>query len=323
MYSIYTSPSQLKLMDGQVIFSISNPLRILDLCETVGSEYQLTGPKDTLISSVASLHSGDQSSLVFCRKVGVRAQEEIKNSISGTIVCKQKVSNVPNKTLIVVDDPRGWFIDALNILNPIILSADNGSSSPVSPDAKIGRGVKIGPGSVVEAGAIIGDDCTIGAFCYLGSAAILEPSVVLQSHTSVGNPGLSFHERPNGDHIFFQHMGHAIIGTKTVVGAYSSIVRGVLENTTIGKECEIGNYVNIGHNCEVGNGVFISSSSVLTGGVRLGAHSRVAAGCKITAHCKVGKNSRIGLGSVVVRDIGDGEKVFGNPARPLPTMREF
>jgi len=73
----------------------------------------------------------------------------------------------------------------------------------------------------------------------------------------------------------------------------------------------------------VGDRVFISSSSVLTGGVKLGTKSRIAAGVKITAHCNVGRNARIGLGSVVVRDIRDGEKVFGNPARPLPTMREF
>jgi UDP-3-O-[3-hydroxymyristoyl] glucosamine N-acyltransferase len=304
-------------------FSVRKQATVRGLCDAIGQVIGIDGPEDLVVASVAPLDGGNADALTFCRYTGERAESAIADSPCGAVVCAQNAAGVLGKTLIRVADPRGWFIDALNILNPQAVVASVHEFAVVSKDAVIGADVEIGPNAVVEEGAVIGNGCRIGPFCFVGAAATLGDRVVLQQNTVVGSQGLSFHERPNGDHVYFQHMGRAIIGDDTTIGTHSTVVRGILKNTQIGTGCEIGNYVNIGHNCLIDDGVFISSSTVLTGGVSVGAKTRIGAGVLVSAHCSVGRNARIGLGSVVVKDVEDGKRVFGNPARPLPTMRDF
>lgn len=305
------------------LFEISRRLTVEEMCESVGRVLAVEGQPNLEINSVAPLDGGDENALTFCRFTGEQAQVAISKSDCGVIVCTMEVSAIQGKTLIRVTDPRGWFIDALNILNPLIEETSIHKTAVVSIDAVLGADVEIGAHAVIEAGAVIGSGCRIGAFCFVGEAATLGDRVVLQPHCAVGTSGLSFHERPDGDHVLFQHMGRAIVGQGTIIGTHSTVVRGILKHTWIGSKCEIGNYVNIGHNCAIGQGVFISSSTVLAGGAKIGAWTRIAAGVTVSSHCSVGMNARIGIGSVIIKDIPDGKRMFGNPARALPTMREF
>lgn len=304
-------------------FPIRKHATVRYLCDAIGGVIGTDGPEDLVIASVAPLDGGNGGALTYCRYTGERADRAIANSPCGAVVCAQDAADFLDKTLIRVADPRGWFIDALNVLNPQHLAASVHETAVVSHNAVIGADVEIGANAIVEAGAVIGNGCRIGAFCFVGAAATLGERVVLQPHSVVGSQGLSFHERPGGDHVFFQHMGRAIIGENTTIGTHSTVVRGILKNTRVGMGCEIGNYVNIGHNCLVDDGVFISSSTVLTGGVSIGAQTRIAAGVSVSAHCSVGRSARVGIGSVVVKNVDDGKRVFGNPAKPLPTMKDF
>ena len=304
-------------------FPVLNRSTVRELIDSIGQIIEVDGSTDVVIASVAPLDGGNADALSFCRYTGEQAARAIAHSSCGAIVCAQDQDSFPGKTLIRVADPRGWFIDALNTLNPPTSKAAIHETAVISRDAVIGSDVEIGAHAVVEAGAIIGNGCRVGAFCFVGAAATLGNRVVLQAHSVVGSDGLSFHERPNGDHVFFQHMGRAVIGDSTTIGTHSTVVRGILKNTQIGKGCEIGNYVNIGHNCFIEDGVFISASTVLTGGVSIGVKTRIAAGVSVSAHCSVGRDAHIGIGSVVVKDVQDGKRMFGSPAKPLPTMKDF
>lgn len=91
-------------------------------------------------------------------------------------------------------------------------------------------------------------------------------------------------------------------------------------NAKIATGCRIGNFVTLqstilGHDSELDDYVTVSSSCGITGGVKLregcfiGDHACIAVGLE------VGKNSYVGIGSVVIRNVIKDTRVFGNPAR--------
>ncbi|WP_300541239.1 hypothetical protein [Maricaulis sp.] len=304
-------------------YPLSQPMRLSELCAQMDASGTFVGEADPVLTSAAALDRGDETSISFCRFGGEVGRSRILASRAAVIVCSDAPAPVPGRVFIQVADPRGWFIDALHRLNPDDTEASIDATARIGNAALLGDDIHVGAHAVIEAGARIGSGCRIGAFAYISGASILEAGVTVQAHVAIGTHGLSFHKRPDGSPLFFPHMGKAIVREGAAIGTHTTIVRGILDNTEIGAGAQIGNHVNVGHNCAIGREVFISSGTVLTGSVRIGDRTRLAAGVTVTAHCSIGQDAHVGLGSVVVKDIADGKRVFGNPARPLPTMREF
>jgi len=101
------------------------------------------------------------------------------------------------------------------------------------------------------------------------------------------------------------------------------IVRGQLDDTVVGARCRLGNLVNVGHNVKIGDDSAISSSTCIAGGAVIGARCNIGIGVAINAKVRIGDDCQVGLGSAVTKSVADGVSVFGNPAKPLPTMGRF
>lgn len=59
------------------------------------------------------------------------------------------------------------------------------------------------------------------------------------------------------------------------------------------------------------------------GKVIIGENAFVGANCIILPGCNIGKNSVVGAGSVVTKDVPDNTIVAGNPARKVKTIEEY
>lgn len=102
-----------------------------------------------------------------------------------------------------------------------------------------------------------------------------------------------------------------------VIGAGVNIMTYVLisNNVTIGEGALINARANIHHDVSVGKFSEISPGVLLLGGVVIGDFSFIGAGAIIFPKVKIGNNCTIGAGSVVTKDVADGLKIKGEPAK--------
>jgi bifunctional UDP-N-acetylglucosamine pyrophosphorylase / glucosamine-1-phosphate N-acetyltransferase len=195
--------------------------------------------------------------------------------------------------------------DGVTIINP--------EATYLEPELAIGRDTVIYPNTTIGRLSEIGESCVIGpntrlSHATLGDRVAARESVIIEttigSDVSIGP---------------FAHLrGHTELADNTYIGNFvevkkSRLARGVkashltyLGDATIGEDSNIGagtitcNYDGKHkHETKIGRKVFIGSNSSLV------------------APVTIGDGALTGAGSVVTKDVSDGDRVVGNPARPL------
>ena len=181
-----------------------------------------------------------------------------------------------------------------------------GKNVLLGDNVKIGKGCLIGHNTIIEKNVVIGSNCSIG-------------SNVIIRNTIIGKKGFGFFPN-NKSNNRYPHIGIVIINENTEIGCGSTIDRGSLSNTVIGKNTYLDNQVHIAHNNKIGNNCIIAGQVGFAGSSSLGDNVMIGGQAGISGHLKIGNNVHIGGGSGVIKNISDNEKVMGYPAKNL---REF
>jgi UDP-3-O-[3-hydroxymyristoyl] glucosamine N-acyltransferase len=273
---------------------------------------------DTEIDRVSSIEAATLSSVVFA--VDSTALKAAIESKAGLILAP-KSSQLEDHRIWRVADPRYAFATIASRLKGKGFEAGIHPSAVVGEDVVIGEGTSIGPGVVVGDGVRIGKDCNVMARVTLYPRTVLGDRVVVQAGAVLGSTGFGYvRHAETGEYLVFPQQGSLFIEDDVEIGANSTIDRGALGETRIGRGTKIDNLVHIGHNCLIGKNVIIaaqtgiSGSSVVEDGAILGGQVGIG------EHATVGAGVILGGGAGVLsgkKMRGPGQVFWGRPARPL------
>jgi UDP-3-O-[3-hydroxymyristoyl] glucosamine N-acyltransferase len=200
-------------------------------------------------------------------------------------------------------------------------------SATVDPSAHVGPYCVVGDAAQIGARSVLQGHNWVGANSRVGEGVNLFPHVTLYAGTHVGNrvrihsgavigaDGFGY-VLDNGTHRKVPQMGNVVIQDDVEIGANSTIDRGALGPTTIGRGTKIDNLVQIGHNVTIGDHCMIVAQVGVAGSSKLGNYCVLAGQVGIAGHLKIGNQVTVAAQSGVMRDIADGQKVFGAPAVP-------
>jgi len=193
-----------------------------------------------------------------------------------------------------------------------------GKNVLIGKNVKIGKNCLIGHNTIIEKNVVIGTNCSIGSNVIVRNT-VVKDNVNILDGCVIGKKGFGFF--PNkGKNIRYPHIGIVIINENCEIGCGSTIDRGSLSNTIIGKNTYLDNQVHIAHNNKIGDNCIIAGQVGFAGSSSLGNNVMIGGQAGVSGHLKVGNNVQIGGGSGVIRDVPDNTKVMGYPAKSL---REF
>jgi UDP-3-O-[3-hydroxymyristoyl] glucosamine N-acyltransferase len=194
-------------------------------------------------------------------------------------------------------------------------SVNHGQNILIGTNVKIGANCLIGHNTIIESNVIIGDNCSIGSNVIIRNT-LIKNNVSILDGCVIGKKGFGFFPNKKRN-IRYPHIGIVIIEDNCEIGCGSTIDRGSLSNTIIGKNTFLDNQVHIAHNNKIGENCIIAGQVGFAGSSTLGNNVMIGGQAGISGHLKVGSNVQIGGGSGVIKDIPDNSKVMGYPAKDL------
>ncbi len=190
-----------------------------------------------------------------------------------------------------------------------------GNNVLIGEDVSIGSNCMIGHNTILEKNISIGNNCSIGSNTIIRNS-IIKNNVNILDNCVIGKKGFGFFPANTGN-IRYPHIGIVIIEDNCEIGCGSTIDRGSMSNTIIGKNTYIDNQIHIAHNVKIGENAIIAGQVGIAGSSTIGKNVRIGGQAGISGHLKIGNNVDIAGGSGVIKDIEDNSKVMGYPAKNL------
>ena len=193
-----------------------------------------------------------------------------------------------------------------------------GKNVLIGQNVSIGSNCLIGHNTIIEKNVSVGDNCVIGSNTIIRNS-LIKNNVRILDNCVIGKHGFGFFPSQNKN-LRYPHVGIVIIEENCEIGCGSTIDRGSLSNTIIGKNTYLDNQIHIAHNVRIGENSIIAGQVGIAGSSIIGNNVKIGGQAGISGHLKIGNNVEIAGGSGVIKDIPDNSKVMGYPAK---NIRQF
>ena len=316
-------------------FKNHGPFFITDVLETLNIESNGIN-KDFKVKDIKDLSSSDISDITFFHSKKYKLAA--KNTKASFCITSESLKNeIPNKCIpIIVDNvlvavsklTAKFYPDSINDdFDNTVTDINNtkfkntvkkGNNVLLGSNVTIGENCFIVHNTIIEKNVSIGNNCSIGSNTLIRNT-IINNDVKILDNCVIGKHGFGFFPIKNKN-IRYPHIGLVLIEENCEIGCGSTIDRGSMSNTIIGKNTYLDNQIHIAHNVKIGENSIIAGQVGIAGSSVIGNNVRIGGQAGISGHLKIGNNVEIGGGSGVIRDIPDNTKVMGYPAK---NIREF
>jgi len=316
-------------------FKNKGPFLILDILNFLETK-TLSINKNVEIKNIKDLYSSNNSEITFfhSKKYKELAQktkasfcittESLKNELPSScvplIVDNVLISVSKVTSLFYPDAVNDDFDDSVTNISETDLKYKviYGKNILIGKNVSIGKNCKIGHNTIIEKNVFIGDNCSIGSNTIIRNS-LISNNVKVLDNCVVGKHGFGFFPNKNKN-LRYPHIGIVIIEENCEIGCGSTIDRGSMSNTVIGKNTYLDNQIHIAHNVKIGENSIIAGQVGIAGSTIIGSNVKIGGQAGISGHIKVGNNVEIGGGTGVIKNIPDNTKVMGYPAK---SIKEF
>ena len=289
-------------------------IKIKEIEELLGLE---SSGDERTFSRLSNYEDAGLDSIVFA--ANEEALQRAKESGAGLILAPQDSPASSDSRLVRVKDPKyafavcGGWLDGFAevVVHP---------SAVIDVAASVGHGSSVGAGAVIEAGAVVGEKCLIGSNVTIYGNVTMGNRVVVQAGAVLGAMGFGYVRGEDGSYVRFPQQGRLVIEDDVEIGANTTIDRGALGETRIGRGTKIDNGVHIGHNCKIGKNVVIAAQVGISGSCVVEDGVVMAGQVGLGDHVSIGRGVILGGASGVFpgkRVEGPGQMFMGVPAEPL------
>lgn len=264
----------------------------------------------------------DENSIGWCSDKNLDALFSVK---SGTVIiseialnfCTENSLNTFNK--IVVKQPRKAFVQVVNqFLISAIKFGEIATTAQIDSTAKYNPSTVIfGHNVVIEKDVIIGDKVIIGSNTVIKHGTQIGNNVKIGSNNTIGGIGFGYEPDDEGNYELIPHIGNVVLEEGVEIGNNTCIDRAVLGSTLLSKNVKVDNLVHIAHGVKVGENSLVIANAMVAGSVSIGKNVWVAPSSSIRQKLTIEDNSTIGMGSVVVKNVGQSDVVAGVPAKKI------
>ena len=306
-----------------------------ELAQYVGG--RVIGDEGIKIRGVMTIDEAQEGYITFI--ANEKYSKKLNETRASAIIVSPKFQRA-NKPLLVTDNPYLAFAKLVDLMMKpeVEYSRSIHSTAVISPTARLGKDVSLyphvcvgdrtslGDRVVLLAGAYVGEDCQIGEDTVIYPNVVIYPNtiigkrVTIHANIVIGSSGFGY--APDGMTYFnIPQVGNTVIEDDVVIGDNTTIHRGALGTTRIGKGTKVGSQCLIAHNVEIGENTLLIGQVSIAGSSKFGSNCTLAGGVGVVGHVEGGDNVKVGGRSGVTNDLSSGGTYLGTPAISIERMR--
>jgi len=311
---------------------------LVQLATHIGATLEGAPTKDLPVLGIATLvRAGKQEISFFANSLH---SKELAKTQAAAVILASKDRRFCKVPMLVMDNPYLGYARAATLLNPpkppppgihptawvsddalLDVTVSIGPQAVIEAGVKLGREVVIGPGCVVGCDVEIGDECQLMANVTLCTGTRIGQRVIIHPGAVIGSDGFG-NANDAGKWIKIPQLGGVLIADDVEIGANTTIDKGALEDTVIGKGVRLDNQIQIAHNVQIGEHTAIAGCVGIAGSVRIGRYCMIGGGVGISGHVELVDHVLVTGGSIVLQSIREqGAYSSGTPLEPSRRWR--